>query len=123
MASTTKVTTQASPLANQIAELSIDDALACENVFGAGGSLLHVEVDNSATAHVSYVKLYNAATAVVGTTNPDMILPIPAGETKAISIPGGISFANGVSIGVVQEAGTPGTTPPTAAVIVRALLG
>lgn len=74
--------------------------------------------DDAATNHL---KLYDNIDPTVGTTAPDIILPLTTDATDPpkggmyfpINAPDGIAFTNGLSAAVVSEAGTAGTTAPT----------
>lgn len=87
-------------------------------VKGSSGTLYVIHIDNSALAAVAYVKLYDTASAVtVGTTVPDWVFRIPASVQLAITLMGGVAFANGLQVATVTTGGTAGTTavatPPT----------
>lgn len=119
---TAVVTPQASPLANSLAEISPADESLCANVFGGSGTLYMVEIDNSGNpAERVYVKLYDAATATVGTTDPDWIFNAPASERKTYAIPAGVDFSVGLSAATVISGGTGGATGPSNPVVVRLL--
>lgn len=80
-----------------------------------------IDVDNSANAAKTYVKLYNVASSsvTVGTTDPAMVIPIPANERVPIPIPAGLTFSDALSVASVTAGGTAGATSPTSNVTVR----
>lgn len=80
-----------------------------------------IDVDNSANASASYLKLYNTASGsvTVGTTAPDVVILAPASTRISIPIPAGITFGTAITVACVTGAGTAGTTDPTSGVIVR----
>lgn len=82
-----------------------------------------IEVDNSLAAETVYFKMYEAATPTIGTTAPDIIIPVLAGATAKVHWPGGLAevFTAQFSLACVQEAGTAGTTDPSASVTARVL--
>jgi hypothetical protein len=90
-----------------------------ENDVRVGACTLYmVDVDNSANAAVSYLKLYDSASPTVGTTAPDMIFKVPASVRRVFAIPDGVAFTN-LSFACVTTAGTAGTTNPTSNVTVK----
>lgn len=98
------------------------NATSEDNVRNGATTVYMVDVDNSANAAVTYVKLYNAATAVVGTTAPDIILMVPASVRKLFVFDmAGVAFSTGLSFASVTAGGTAGTTGPTSDVIVKIL--
>lgn len=82
---------------------------------GPGGiTLYELQIDNSAnTAAASFVKIWNALTATVGTTAPDLIFRVPAAATLKLAIPEGLALGTGFSFACVTAGGTAGTTGPT----------
>ena len=80
-----------------------------------------IHIDNSANAaQAEYVKIYNTAGAVtVGTTVPDMVLPVAAAQVDEWIFPKGITLATGVAVSTVTTGGTGGTTSPGSSLIVR----
>lgn len=90
-------------------------------VKASSGTMYAIEIDNSAVAAVSYVKLWDVASGsvTVGTTAPNWIFAVPASVKKAFVMPGGIAFGTALTAACVAEAGTAGTTNPSSSVIVR----
>lgn len=97
---------------------SIDlDEGALEVVKAGAGQIYWMHVMNLATA-VRYVKIYNATSGTIGTGTPVLTFPIPTqgdsnGAGFTLSIPNGIAFATGISIGAStgiadNDTGAPG---------------
>ena len=79
-----------------------------------------IEIDNTANAAASFVKLWNNAGAVtVGTTAPEEIILVPASSTVTLIYIRGKTFGTGLQVATVTAAGTAGTTSPTSSVIVE----
>ena len=96
------------------------DETANDNVLAAAAtSISFIRIDNSANAAAtSYAKLYNATSATVGTTAPNLIIPVSGGSTVIVAVVGEVlAFATGVSAACVTTAGTAGTTGPTSVVV------
>lgn len=97
-----------------------------ENHLAEGAaSILAVEIDNTAnTGAVSYVKLFNGTAPAVGTTAPDMILPVSGGTKRTFHFTRGCpAFTAGLSVAGLTAGGSAGTTGPTSDVIVDVLVG
>jgi len=88
-------------------------------VKASSGVLYEIQVDNSANAAASYLKLYNTASPTVGTTAPDMIILAPASARITLALPSGVTFGTATSYACVTTGGTAGTTNPTSDVTVR----
>ena len=86
-----------------------------DNDVTAGANLVlnAMEVVNASSA-VAYIKLYDNQSPTVGTTAPELILPVKAGETRTLNILGtGHTFTSAISLATVTTAGTGGTTSPS----------
>ena len=90
-------------------------------VKASSGTVYMIEVDNTANAAITYVKLWDTAqgSVTVGTTAPVMIIPVAASAKITLAVPTGIAFATAITVASVTTAGTAGTTSPTSAAIVR----
>lgn len=79
-----------------------------------------IQLDNSANAASSFLKIYNTTAAItVGTTDPTDEYFVPASVSRTFVFPGGKTFANGFHYACLTTAGTAGTTSPTSAAILR----
>jgi hypothetical protein len=96
-----------------------DAAATAVNVKAGSTVLYEIELDNSANAAASYLKLYNATAPTIGTTVPDFIVFAPAATRISLVLPAGLTFGTGLSYACVTAGGTAGTTPPTSDVIAR----
>lgn len=75
-------------------------------------------VDNTAVAAITYIKGYNAFAPIVGTTDPDLVLMIPASVSKTVLFTTGNSFSTAFSMAALTTGGTAGVTGPTGSCIV-----
>ena len=82
------------------------------NITGGAAYIHTVEVDNSGLGAIVYVKLYNAASAVAGTTDADIILKVAANASRVFQFFPGVLFSNGVTAVCTTTAGQAGTTAP-----------
>jgi hypothetical protein len=115
------VSTQVNPIATRLIEQTSANSTSNNNVCGASCTIYTVDVDNTANVAASYVKLYDNAAPVVGTTNPDIVVVVPAGDRRQYVIPEGVDFSTALSFCCVTVGGTQGTISPASAVIVRIL--
>lgn len=82
-------------------------------VKASAGTLYSIDIDNSALASVIYTKLVDSAGAVVvGTTDPNWIIRVPASTRITVQFVGGHSFSAGLQVFTVTAAGTPGSSAP-----------
>ena len=98
-------------------------AVDADTVSGAA-TIYIISIDNTANAATTvYVKLYNAAAPTLGTTAPDIIIPVIGGSTVKVIYTGGCAFATALSIACTTTAGTAGTTAPASGVAVAVTVG
>jgi len=117
---TLSVSTQAGPVAAKLVLDTDADEQAKNNVTNTTGDIYLIDVDNTSNgAQAVYLKLYDALVCSPGTTEPDMIIPITAGNREVLSFVEGKAFSTGISYCCVTAGGTSGTTGPTNAVTVR----
>jgi hypothetical protein len=116
---TLSVSDQVPPVGSKLIVETTAGATSNNAVTGASGVIYHIHIDNSANSdNAAYLKIYDNASPVVGTTSPDYIVKMPVNQSSGIVIPDGLPF-NYLSFAVVISAGTAGTTSPTNPVIVK----
>lgn len=83
--------------------------------------LYSVHIDNSANSgEAEFIKFWNTASAVtVGTTVPDMVLPVVAGGVVEFVFPKGMVFGTGLAVATVTAGGTAGTSSPGSSLIIN----
>jgi len=99
------------------------NATSENNINDGAATIYALTIDNSANAAASYIKFYNVAVPVVGTTDPDMIIMIPASTSRTIVFKGGNNFATSLSYAGLTAGGTAGVTGPTSDVIMSVVVG
>ena len=70
-------------------------------------------VDNSANAAVTYWKAYNTSAPTVGTTEPEIVVPLPASGRRVMLADPPFQFTVAFTTAAVTAAGKGGTTSPT----------
>lgn len=93
------------------------------NINDGAATIYAIVIDNTANAAVEYTKLYNATSATVGTTAPDMILMSNSSSRHVWVFTNGLAFSTGLSFATVTAGGTAGTTNPTSDVRVDITVG
>jgi hypothetical protein len=103
-------------------KLIVETALGAtpdNNVTGVAGTLYTAEIDNTANpADPAYVKIYNTAAPVVGTTPPDLVFEVPPNQLGSFVMPRGWAFT-ALSMACVITGGTAGQVAPANPVVVR----
>jgi hypothetical protein len=117
---TLSVTTQASPFAAKLVQETSASATPDNNVTSAAGVLYLVDIDNSANPAAVYLKVFNNAAPVVGTTPADLVFMVAANTRRSYSMIEGIAFA-ALSFACVTGASQANVTSPANPVIVRLL--
>ena len=119
---TLSVSTQVNPIATKMVLQTDATATPDNNILGTGASLFMVDIYNTSPGMVAYLKLWDSTAVTVGTTNPAMVLMMPANTRRQVAIPEGVDFASGLSMACVTTGGTPGTNSLDSPVVVRLLL-
>lgn len=116
---TLSVSAQASPVGSKIIVQTVADATANNDVTGTVGSIYQIQIDNTANSDNSaYLKIFDNAAPVIGTTAPDFIFKCPANTKIDIAVIAGLAF-NNLSFIAVTTGGTTGAVAPTNPVIVK----
>lgn len=98
------------------------DVNATKEGVKSSSAVIHaIVIDNSLNAAKTFLKLWNLASGsvTVGTTDPDMIIQMPASIKRTFIFFEGLTFDTGLTIAAVTVAGTPGVTGPTSDVNVE----
>jgi len=96
------------------------DEVGEDDILSGACALEYIDVDNGLNAaEAEYLKFYDHANPTIGTEAPVLIIPVAgAGRVRIDLSANPHAFTTGMSIACVQEAGTAGTTAPTAKVVV-----
>lgn len=113
------------PLLFTLATQSVASATADVNIGGGNNVELRAftATNTGGAAATAYLKFWDANSVVVGTTDPDFIFLIPAGQTVQVvfqsSTDAGVLFENGLTMAAVTTGGTGGTSNPADTIVVR----
>lgn len=106
----------------QITRQTVLNGTATKNIRGGACRAYGMMVDNSLNASVVYVKLWDALSPTVGTTDPDFVFKIAASAKVPILLnprddaDNGIAFTTSLSAACVTTGGTGGTSNPGSSV-------
>ncbi|RMH78272.1 MAG: hypothetical protein D6681_20260 [Calditrichaeota bacterium] len=78
-------------------------------------NVFHLSMDNTVNTANVHFKAYDSAAPSVGTTDPNLIVRLPASRRVELICKEGMTFSTALKFAVVTEAGTGGTTSPTTA--------
>jgi len=81
------------------------DAVVRADITQSPGSLYYIFVQNGMSATSIFLKLYDATTATLGTTEPVFIIKVAASASEYCVIPDGMAFSAGISYAVTDQNG------------------
>lgn len=115
------ITTLPNPLGSVIYENTNLGITVDANIRSGPTRVYQVTVDNTLNVAASYLAMFNAVTATLGSTVPDMILYVPAAVKANFTLDfAGINFATALSLACTTLPN--GTVAPASAVSVAALM-
>jgi hypothetical protein len=88
-------------------------------ISAASNVIYEMELDNTANAAATYMRMHNTGTVTPGTTVPDQILMIPASTSITLVYPGGVTFDTALTITAGTSATLATTTAPSSAFAVK----
>ena len=91
----------------------VDDTAGAAAVSAASCVIYEMELDNTANAAATYMRMYNTATVTLGTTVPDSIIMIPASVKITLVLPSGVTFGTALRLSAGTSATLATTTAPT----------
>lgn len=102
-------------------EITLSPNATADDAIVSGAKKVHaIDLDNSANAAGSYLKLYDNSDPTVGTTVPDEIIYVRGTKRRRITYHDDkLEFATALSVACVTAGGTGGTTAPTSAVTAK----
>ena len=107
-----KSTFVSNPVKTILVEETASTNSSNNNVAGGAAYIVAVTIDNSQLGATVYTKLYDASSAVVGTTAASLVLQGHASALKTYHFHPPLYFANGVSFATTTTAGQAGTPAP-----------
>lgn len=90
-------------------------------VKGSSGVLYTLELDNTANGSATYFKLFNVAagSVLLGTTDPDLTILVPASVKITMVFPDGLTFGTAIALASVTGKASSSNTAPSSAFIVK----
>ena len=94
-------------------------AAAVVIVKASSGVIYELELDNTANAAVTYLRLYNATSATLGSTQYDALVMVPASVKITLVYPSGVTFGTGICYAAGTSATLATTTAPSSAFAIK----
>ena len=87
------------------------------NAVASPSTIYHIEFDNTANSAVTYLKIYEATSVTLGTTEPSIIVKAAGATKEYVSIPMGLALGTGISYVATTTASNSAGSPaaPTTA--------
>ncbi len=102
------------------ATLLTDTAAAAVVVVKASSGVIYeLELDNTANAAVTYLRLYNATSATIGSTQYDGLYIVPASVKITVVLPAGVTYGTGICYAATTSATLATTTAPSSSFAIK----
>lgn len=88
-------------------------------VKASSASIYQLELDNTANAAATYMRMYNTTSVTVGTTVPDALYMVPPATKITMTYPEGVVWDTAVTISSGSSSVLGTTTAPVSAFAVR----
>ena len=100
------------PLARITSQMVKNTALstsADNNITGSNDTIYMLDITNNHGSAKGYLKIFDSAAPTVGTTHPDIIIPIAGAQRQIVTIAEGITSTTGISWAFTDAGGSAGT--------------
>ena len=81
-----------------------------------------LDITNNHGSATGYLKIFDSKSPTVGTTTPDIVIPVAGAQRQIVTVAEGITATNGISWAFVNAAGTGGTGAITGGALVIAVV-
>ena len=81
---------------NVLTDTAVTNSVVANPTTG-GATIFHLEFDNTANSSVTYLKMYEATSVTLGTTQPSIVVKAAAATKEYLSMPTGMVLATGTS--------------------------
>jgi hypothetical protein len=79
---------------NVLTDTAVTNSVVANPTTG-GATIFHLEFDNTANSSVTYLKMYEATSVTLGTTQPSIVVKAAASTKEYLSMPTGMVLATG----------------------------
>ena len=113
------------PLARVTSQMIKQTALgttADNNITGSNATIYVIDATNNHATATGFLKIFDSAAPTVGTTHPEIVIPIAGAQRQIVTIAEGITSTTGISWAFVNAAGTAGTDAITGGALVVAVV-
>jgi len=115
------VTSQTDPYVDKLIVDTDANATAEDNVLTGAATCYILDTDNSNNSTAVYAKFFNTTNATTGTTEPDILMLVPANVRQVLTVSSGVVFAAGLSIACVAGKATSNAVSPTNSITIRVM--
>lgn len=109
-------------ISSQMIKSTALGVIADKDITGGAAKIYMLDVTNNHGSALGYLKIFDTAAPVVGTTTPVIVIPIAGAQRQVITIAEGITLGNGLSWAFVNAAGTGGTGAITGGALTIAVI-
>ena len=81
---------------NVLTDTAVTNSVVANPTTG-GATIFHLEFDNTANSSVTYLRMYEATSVTLGTTQPSIVVKAAAATKEYLSMPTGMVLATGTS--------------------------
>ena len=81
---------------NVLTDTAVTNSVVANPTTG-GATIFHLEFDNTANSAVTYLKMYEATSVTLGTTQPSIVVKAAASTKEYLSMTTGMVLATGTS--------------------------
>jgi hypothetical protein len=105
----TSATLPLARITSQMVKNTAVGASADNHLTGSNATIYMLDITNNHGSAKGYFKIFDSANPTVGTTSPEIIIPIAGAQRQIVTIAEGITSTTGISWAFVNAAGTAGT--------------
>lgn len=109
-------------ITSQMVKQTAVGATADNNITGSNATLYVLDATNNHSTATGWLKIFDDAAPTVGTTTPDIVIPLAGNQRQVVTIAEGITSTNAISWAFVNAAGTGGTGAITGGALVVAVV-
>jgi len=119
----TSVTSQSDPYVDKLVVDTQANATPENHVLGSAAANYIFDVDNSNNSAAVYAKFFDIGVAgvTVGTTEPSILMLVPANTRQVLTVSSGVAFATGLSFACVAGKATSNAVNPVNNVTIRVM--
>ena len=113
------------PLARVTSQMIKNTAIsttADNHITGSNATIHMLDITNNHGSAKGYFKIFDSTSPSVGTTVPEIVIPVAGAQRQVVTIAEGITSTNGISWAFTNAGGTAGTGAITGGALVVAVV-